>query len=288
VWRQPPRCDRPARILDLLPNEERLLLGTEVKPEAAADGGRLTHLKGVKGVLHTTTKLRETKTYSVRDRNPQGRAVLIGQPVKDQSQRVDTTMLVQTARNAYRFEAQVPAGVRPAAGPGEGPGAHVARELRGQGGPERPHPTRGPPPHAGRFWGAFLSARLGEVLPALTGHLGAGRLVVHPLGDRPETLAGGCHLGDDLAGLAADLRDPADAAAHFLAELVHLHDVGRHRALRQPHPALDALTRPASDEPGGDQPGPCRLPAPTRPLPPVLTPSPPRVRVSLQRPPGVS
>ena len=95
--------------------EERLVsyavdLGTEVKPEVTADGGRLTHVKAVKGALHTTTKLRETKTYAVRDRNPQGRAVLIGHPVKDQFQRVGTTMLVQTARDACRFEAQVPAG----------------------------------------------------------------------------------------------------------------------------------------------------------------------------------
>jgi hypothetical protein len=50
-----------ARIADLQPNEERLLsyavdLGTEVKPEASADGGRLTHVKAVKGVLYTTTK----------------------------------------------------------------------------------------------------------------------------------------------------------------------------------------------------------------------------------------
>jgi hypothetical protein len=36
--------------------------------------------------------------------------VLIERPVRDQFQRVDTTMLVQTARDAYRFEAQVPAG----------------------------------------------------------------------------------------------------------------------------------------------------------------------------------
>jgi hypothetical protein len=36
--------------------------------------------------------------------------VLIGHPVRDQFQRVDTTMLVQTARNTYRFEAQVPVG----------------------------------------------------------------------------------------------------------------------------------------------------------------------------------
>jgi hypothetical protein len=75
-----------ARVADLQPNEERVLsyavdLGTEVKPGVAADGGRSTHVKAVKGTLHTTTKLRETKTYAVRDRNPQGRAVLSGPPV---------------------------------------------------------------------------------------------------------------------------------------------------------------------------------------------------------------
>jgi hypothetical protein len=103
-----------ARILNLPPHEERLLsyavgLGTEVKPEVAADSGRLTHLKGIKDVLYTTTKRRQTKTYTVRDRNPQGRAALIGHPVKDQFQLVDTTMLVQTDRDAYRYETQVPA-----------------------------------------------------------------------------------------------------------------------------------------------------------------------------------
>jgi hypothetical protein len=61
-------------------------------------------------VLYTAIKLRETKTYTVKNRNPQGRAALIGHPVKDQFQLVDPTMLVQTARNAYRFELKVPAG----------------------------------------------------------------------------------------------------------------------------------------------------------------------------------
>jgi hypothetical protein len=50
-----------ARIADLQKNEGRLVsyavdLGTEVKPEAAADGGRLTQVKVVQGVLYTTTK----------------------------------------------------------------------------------------------------------------------------------------------------------------------------------------------------------------------------------------
>jgi hypothetical protein len=104
-----------ARILGLQPNEERLLsyavdLDTKVKPEAAADGGRLTQVKVIQGVLYITTKLRETKTYTVKNRNPQGRTVLIEHPVRDQFQLADTAKLAQTARGAYRFEVKVPAG----------------------------------------------------------------------------------------------------------------------------------------------------------------------------------
>jgi hypothetical protein len=95
-------------------------LGTEVKPEVAADGGRLTHVKAVKGTLHTTTKLRETKSYTVKNHNPQGRAVLIEHPVRPEFKLVDTTNLVQTARDAYRFElkARQPAALRRLAGRG--------------------------------------------------------------------------------------------------------------------------------------------------------------------------
>src|SRR5262249_7722046 len=84
-----------ARIADLQPNEERRLsyavdLGTEAKPEAAAGGGRLTHVRAVKGTLHTTTKLREKKTYTVKNRNPQDRVVLIEHPVRPGFRLVDT------------------------------------------------------------------------------------------------------------------------------------------------------------------------------------------------------
>jgi hypothetical protein len=104
-----------ARIADLQPNEERLLsyavdLGTEVKPEAAADSGRLTHVKAVKGVLHSTTKLRETKTYTVKNRNPQDRTVLIEHPVRPDFRLVSKDKPAETARDVYRFELKVPAG----------------------------------------------------------------------------------------------------------------------------------------------------------------------------------
>jgi hypothetical protein len=104
-----------ARVMDLQPNEERLIsyavdLGTEVKPEIKADSGKLTHLKAVKGVLYTTTKVRETKTYTVKNRNPQERTVLIEHPVRSGFQLVDTAKPAETASDVYRFELKVPAG----------------------------------------------------------------------------------------------------------------------------------------------------------------------------------
>src|SRR3984893_7284833 len=59
-----------ARILDLQPDEERLLsyaidLGTEVNPVPSSDNGRITNVKASKGILYTTTKLRESKTYTI-------------------------------------------------------------------------------------------------------------------------------------------------------------------------------------------------------------------------------
>jgi hypothetical protein len=51
-------------------------------------------------VLDTTTKVREVKTYAVRDRNPQGWAVLIEHPVRDQFQLADATKPAQPTRHA--------------------------------------------------------------------------------------------------------------------------------------------------------------------------------------------
>ena len=73
--------------------------------------------------------------------------------------------------------------------------------------------------------------------------LRADRLVAHPLVDRLEALAQAVHLLDDLAGLAVDLGDRADAGADLLGELVHLHDAGRHRVLHVPDHVLDVERR---------------------------------------------
>src|SRR5207248_10154403 len=67
-----------ARILDLQPNEERLIsyavdLGCEVNPVPSSDNGRITQIKAVKGVVYTTNKVRETKTYTIVNRSEQER-----------------------------------------------------------------------------------------------------------------------------------------------------------------------------------------------------------------------
>ena len=105
-----------ARILDVEPNEERLIsyavdLGTEVNAVPSSDNGRLVQVKVVKGILHSTTKLRETKTYTVVNRNDQERLVLIEHPVRNDFHLTDdATKPAETASDVYRFEVNVPAG----------------------------------------------------------------------------------------------------------------------------------------------------------------------------------
>ncbi len=104
-----------ARILDLQPNEERLIsyaidLGTEVNPVPSTDNGRLTQVKAVKGILHTTTKLRETKTYTIKNRNDQERLVLIEHPVRNDFTLVSTAKPMETASDFYRFQLKVAPG----------------------------------------------------------------------------------------------------------------------------------------------------------------------------------
>jgi hypothetical protein len=104
-----------ARILDLQPNEERLIsyavdLGAEVNPVPSSDNGRLTQVKAVKGILYTTSKLRETKTYTIVNRNDAERVVLIEHPVRNEFHLADTDKPAETASDFYRFQVKVPAG----------------------------------------------------------------------------------------------------------------------------------------------------------------------------------
>ncbi|HEY7426279.1 MAG TPA: DUF4139 domain-containing protein, partial [Gemmataceae bacterium] len=104
-----------ARILDLQPGEERLIsyavdLGTEVNPVPSTDNGRLIQVKAVKGILHTTTKLRESKTYTVKNRNNEERTVLLEHPVRNDFKLISDNKPVETASDFYRFQLKVAPG----------------------------------------------------------------------------------------------------------------------------------------------------------------------------------
>src|SRR3989440_4883489 len=74
-----------ARLPDLQKGERRLLsyaidLGTEVQAVPHSDNGRLTSVKVVKGILHTSTRVKEAKTYTLVNRNDLDRTVLVEHP----------------------------------------------------------------------------------------------------------------------------------------------------------------------------------------------------------------
>jgi hypothetical protein len=103
-----------AVIRDLQPNEERLLsyavdLGTEVNPVPSTENGRYLTLKAVKGVVHATSKVRQIKTYTVKNRNDEERLVLIEHPVNNAFKVVGDKPR-ETASDFHRFELRVPAG----------------------------------------------------------------------------------------------------------------------------------------------------------------------------------
>jgi len=104
-----------ARIFDLQPNEERLLsyavdLGTEVNPVAAPTNGRITSVKAVKGIIYTSTRVRESKSYTIKNRNGAERLVLVEHPVRNDFKLVDTEKPLETASDFYRFQLKVAPG----------------------------------------------------------------------------------------------------------------------------------------------------------------------------------
>src|SRR6201999_3746136 len=85
-------------------------LGTEVNPVPASDNGKLTSVKAVKGVVYTSTKVREARTYTAVNRNDSERLLLIEHPVRNDFKLTDTDKPAETASDFYRFEVKVPAG----------------------------------------------------------------------------------------------------------------------------------------------------------------------------------
>jgi hypothetical protein len=104
-----------SRIMDLQKGEERLIsyavdLATEVEPVAKRDPDRYTLVKIVKGIVQTTTKIREIKTYNVKNRAEQDRTVLIEHPSRPDFKLVSKEQPKERARDVYRFDVEVAAG----------------------------------------------------------------------------------------------------------------------------------------------------------------------------------
>jgi hypothetical protein len=104
-----------ARILDLQPKEERLLsyaidLGTEVEPVGQDARDRIIKIKIAKGLLEATHKVREGKTYTVKNRSDQDRTLLIEHPYRPEFKLLTPEKFSERARDVYRFELKVPAG----------------------------------------------------------------------------------------------------------------------------------------------------------------------------------
>ncbi len=104
-----------ARVMDLQPNEERLVAyavdqGTEVKVEGRSAPQQLVAVKVVKGAVLATHKLRETKTYLVKNRSAQERTLIIEHPVRPDWKLVAPEKPSERSREVYRFEVKVPAG----------------------------------------------------------------------------------------------------------------------------------------------------------------------------------
>lgn len=102
------------RILDLQPKEERLIsygidLGTEVTPVAAHDNGKRNSVKIVKGIIHTTSKTRESKTYTITNRSEQDRTVIIEHPFRSAFKLLGDAN-PELASDVYRFSVKLEKG----------------------------------------------------------------------------------------------------------------------------------------------------------------------------------
>ncbi len=72
-----------------------------------ADNGKIVQLKAVKGIVTTTTKFRESKSYTIKNRNEAERTVLVEHPVRNNFHLVNTDKPAEIASDFYRFQVKV-------------------------------------------------------------------------------------------------------------------------------------------------------------------------------------
>ncbi|HWY86387.1 MAG TPA: hypothetical protein VNX28_06670, partial [Gemmataceae bacterium] len=103
------------RILDLQPNEERLLSyaldqGTEVKSDIKATPSPEMTFKIGEAQLTARYKLRQTKTYTIKNRSTHDRTVILEHALRGDWKLIDPKKPSEKTRDHYRFTVQVPAG----------------------------------------------------------------------------------------------------------------------------------------------------------------------------------
>ncbi len=103
------------RILDLQPNEERLLSyaldqGTEVKSDVKATPSHDMHFKIGEAQLTVRYKLRQTKTYTMKNRSTHDRTIIIEHPIRSDWKLIDPKKPLEKTRDHYRFSILVTAG----------------------------------------------------------------------------------------------------------------------------------------------------------------------------------
>jgi hypothetical protein len=104
-----------ARILDLQPNDERLLtyavdLGTEVETKSKNPPSRITAVKIAKGILYSTSKQREEKTYRAVNRSQDDKTLLVEHPYRPQFKLANDVKPTERTRDVYRFELKLAKG----------------------------------------------------------------------------------------------------------------------------------------------------------------------------------
>jgi hypothetical protein len=104
------------RVLDVPPGEERLVsyaidLATEVDPQVGDGTSRITSVKATKGIVATTTKVREVRKYRIANRGTQDRTLLVEHPNRTNQgfKLVDTDKPAEDTKDVYRFQFPVKA-----------------------------------------------------------------------------------------------------------------------------------------------------------------------------------
>ena len=105
------------RVLDIQPNEERIVsyaidLGMEVDPQTGSGSQTVTSVKSVKGIVTTTIKTVEEKTYRIVNRSQTDRTLLIEHPNRSNQgfALAGTEKPLEDTPEFHRFQVAVKAG----------------------------------------------------------------------------------------------------------------------------------------------------------------------------------